>query len=132
MLQPKPQSSLSVQLVFLASCEGETRLIVSTLLLQVPRGLVQVHQLLVPDFVFLPTPDLETCYNQPLQTGEGRKGLPCERVWCPYNCVARSSTVLGGGGYGGGRGEGLLGQGTVVLEDRVEQSSKFQLLDILY
>ena len=23
--------------------------------------------------------------------------------------------VLGGGGYGGGRGEGLLGQGTVVL-----------------
>ena len=51
---------LSTALVFLASYESGTRLIVSTLLLQVPRGLVQAHQLLVPVFLFLPTPDLET------------------------------------------------------------------------
>ena len=46
---------------------------------------------------YLHLPQLQTlrrCYNQPLQTGEGRKGLPCESVWYPYNCVARSSTVL--------------------------------------
>ena len=46
------------------------------------------------DFVFLPTPDLETCYNQPLQIREGRKGLPCERVWYPYNCVVRTCNIL--------------------------------------
>ena len=33
-------------------------------------------------------------YNQPLQTKVRRKGLPCECVWYPYNCVARSITVL--------------------------------------
>ena len=74
VLQPEPQSSLSTALVFLASYESGTRLIVSTLLLQVPRGLVQTHQLLVSVSVFLPTPDLETLLQSAAADNRRKEG----------------------------------------------------------
>ena len=32
--------------------------------------------------------------NKPLQTIEGRKGLPCESVWYPYNFVVHACIDL--------------------------------------
>ena len=108
--EPKPQSSLLVQLVFLASCEGETRLIVSTLLLQVPRGLVQVHQLLVPVFLFLPTPDLETLLQSATADKRRKEGTSLRECVVSLQLCGEVQYCLGGGGHGGGLGQ-LGGEG---------------------
>ena len=84
---------------------------------------MQVHQLLVPDFVFLPTPGLETLLQSATADKRRKEGTSLRECVVSLQLCGEVQYCLGGGGHGGrvgllggeGAGQYYTGQRSVLV-----------------